>query len=129
MCSIGHFCASDDKTIRIRTFFEEIRLLRPVRLQRPPRSMRLQRLLRPEKALLRSSKSSMFLNSIIWELISLYFDVLEKICLTESWKLMLNFSTFSVGGCWGQSLLLFWKLIDETQMPKPQEYADTFILT
>ena len=36
---------------------------------------------------------------------------------------------FFVGGCWGQSLLLFWKLIDETQMPKPQEYADTFILT
>jgi hypothetical protein len=64
MSSIGHFGASDDQTISIRTFFEEIRLLRPVRLQRPQRSMRLQRFLRPEKSLLRSSKSSRFYNSI-----------------------------------------------------------------
>ena len=26
-------------------------------------------------------------------------------------------------------MLLFQKLLDETQMPKPQEYKDTFILT
>ena len=25
-------------------------------------------------------------------------------------------------------MLFFWKLVDETQMPKPQEYTDTFIL-
>jgi hypothetical protein len=62
---IGHFGASDDQTIRIRTFFEEIRLFLLVRLQRPPRSMRLQRFLRPEKSQLRSSKSSMIHNSII----------------------------------------------------------------
>ena len=38
---------------------------------------------------------------------------------------MLNISTFSVGDCSGQPMLFFWKLIDETQMPKPQENADT----
>ena len=54
-------------------FFEEIGLLRPERLQRPPRSMRLQRFLRPEKSLLRSSKSSRFLISIIWGLNYLKF--------------------------------------------------------
>ena len=43
-------------------------------------------------------KSSRFLNSIILELLSLYFDVLKK-KLTKSRKIMLNFSTFSVGGC------------------------------
>ena len=36
-----------------------------------------------------------------------------------------NFSqisdTFSVGGCWGQPMLLFWKVVDETQMVKPPE--------
>ena len=36
-----------------------------------------------------------------------------------------NFSlisdTLSVGGCWGQPMLLFWKLVDETQMVKPPE--------
>ena len=31
----------------------------------------------------------------------------KKPFLTESWKLMLNFSTFSVGGWWGQPMLLF----------------------
>ena len=42
---------------------------------------------------------------------------------------MFNFSTFSVGGCWGQPMLLFQKLIDETQMPKLKEHTDTFIIT
>ena len=36
-----------------------------------------------------------------------------------------NFSlvsdTLSVGGCWGQPMLFFWKLADETQMVKPPE--------
>ena len=27
------------------------------------------------------------------------------------------FNTFSVRGCWGQPMLLFWKLVDETEMP------------
>ena len=35
----------------------------------------------------------------------------------------------SFEGCWGPPMLLFWKLFDETQMPKPQEYTDTFIIT
>ena len=47
------------------------------------------------------------------------FWCFEKKNLTESWKLVLNFSTFSVFGCWSQLMLLFWKL------PKPQEYTDT----
>ena len=34
---------------------------------------------------------------------------------------LLNFSTFSVGGCWGQPMYLFWKMVDETQIPKPLE--------
>ena len=35
-------------------------------------------------------------------------------------------TTVSVRGCWGQPMLLFWKLVDETQMPWPQECTDTF---
>jgi hypothetical protein len=65
MTSIGYFGASEDQTIRIRKFFEQIGPLRPLRLQRLPRSMRLQRFLRSGKTLMRSSKSSRFLNSII----------------------------------------------------------------
>ena len=31
----------------------------------------------------------------------------KNIFLVELWNIMLNFSTFSVGGCWGQLILLF----------------------
>ena len=31
--------------------------------------------------------------------------------------------TFSVRGCWGQPMLLFWELVDETQMSKPPEHT------
>ena len=41
--------------------------------------------------------------------------------LVESWNIMLNFRTFPFGGCWGQSMLLFWKLVDKTQISKPLE--------
>ena len=38
-----------------------------------------------------------------------------------------NFSltsdTLSVGGCWGQPMEFFWKLVDETQIFKPPEAA------
>ena len=32
-----------------------------------------------------------------------------------------DFITFSVGGCWGQPMVLFWKVVNETQMSKPPE--------
>ena len=40
--------------------------------------------------------------------------------LVESWNVRLN---FSVGGCWGQPMLLFWELVDETQIFKPQKHT------
>ena len=53
-----------------------------------------------------------------------------KICKQEFvWRRfwnMLNFSTFSVGGCWGQPMLLLWKLVDETKISKPQDFRNTF---
>jgi hypothetical protein len=64
--SIGNFGAGDDQTIRIRKFFDEIGLLRPVRLQRPLRLIRLEIFLRPEKSLPRTLELSRILNSIIW---------------------------------------------------------------
>ena len=33
----------------------------------------------------------------------------------------LIFDTLSVGGCWGQPMLLFWKLVDETRKSTPRE--------
>ena len=34
----------------------------------------------------------------------------------ESWNIILNSSTFSVGGRWGQLMSFFWKMVDETQI-------------
>ena len=33
----------------------------------------------------------------------------------------LIFDTLSVGGCWGHPMLIFWKLVDKTQISKPPE--------
>ena len=36
-------------------------------------------------------------------------------------QIFTDFSIFSAGGCWGQPMLFFWKLICETQISKPPE--------
>ena len=30
---------------------------------------------------------------------------------------------YFIRGCWGQPMLLFWKVVDETQMGKPRDHA------
>ena len=58
----------------------------------------------PGKSLLRTSESPRFLNSTL-------FWCFEKLfLLIESWNIMLKFSNFSAGGCWGQLMLFFWKM-------------------
>ena len=32
-------------------------------------------------------------------------------------------NTFAFGGCWGQWMLFFWKLVDKTQLAKPPEHT------
>ena len=63
-------------------------------------------ILKPERSLLRTSELSKFLNSALF-------------CCFETKSILLNFSTFPVRGCWGQLMLLFWKLVHETQISKP----------
>ena len=63
------------------------------------------------------SESSRHLN------LALFLCFENKYFGVESWNIILNFSTFSVGDCWGQQILLFWKLIDKTQISKPLESA------
>ena len=50
------------------------------------------------KSLLRTSKLSKFLNS------ALFWSLEQNIFLVELWKIMVNFSTYSVRGCWGQNM-------------------------
>ena len=53
----------------------------------------------------------------------------KKNIIEESWNIILNFSTFHVGGCWGQLMLLFWNLVQETQMSTPLEATRHHIST
>ena len=53
-------------------------------------------------------QSLRFLNSIIT-----LFRCFEKNILTESWKLVLNFSTFSVGGCWRRVRSKKFQMVDQ----------------
>ena len=48
-----------------------------------------------------------------------YFE--KKNFLVESWNIRFNFDNFSVGGCWGQPMLFFKKLVDKTKKSKPPE--------
>ena len=115
---IGHLGARDDQIIRICKFFDEMRLLRslrPLRLLRPQRPLRLQRFLD-----LKNHYWGLLSHPGIW--IQLYFYVLKKSYFgVGSWNIILNFSTFSVRGCWGQGMQFFWKLVDETQKCNPPE--------
>ena len=67
--------------------------------------------LRPGKSQLGTSGSSRFLNLAL-------FWCLEKIIF---WGRVVKYP--NVRGCWGQPKLLFWKLVDETQMGNPCDHA------
>ena len=98
-----------------------------MRLQRLLRSMRLLRFLRPRKSLLRTSESSWILNSLIWGQKEFYFDVLKTIISSEIMKYQFSiFCTFSVGSCWGQPMLLFWKLVLIIKMSTSQNFKTIF---
>ena len=63
----------------------------------------------------RTSELSRFLNA------ALFWCFETRFILVESWNIMLNFSTFPIGGCWGQVISLFWKLVLKTHISKPPE--------
>ena len=96
---IGHLGARDDQKIRISKDFDEMRLSRSLRQLR---SWRLQRFLRPEKSLLKTLGSSRHINSALF----LCFE--KKFFCVESWNIIMNFSNFSIGGCWGQPRYFFF---------------------
>ena len=79
----------------------------------------------------------MFYQSVFKKVASAGLNSLWQKFLSPKWPMMVpfcgvdhqksNFSlisdTFSVGGCWGQPMLLFWKLDNETQMSNPFDHA------
>ena len=58
-----------------------------------------------------------------WPIIVIFFGMGH-----QKSNFSLIYGALSDGGCWGQPLLFFQNLVDETQMPKPQKYTNTFIL-
>ena len=73
-----------------------------------------------------SSKN--FLILMVWSSMASKWPIPNLLCGMDHQKskFLLIYGTFSVRGCWGQSMLLFRKLVDETQISKPQKYTDTF---
>ena len=106
--SIGHFGAWNDQIIRIRKFFwwnSAFEAVEASEVAEADEVNKAAEVLGPEKSLLRTSEASRFLySSLFWCFEKLFWGV-------ESWHIMLKFSTFSVGGCWGQLMLFFWKMV------------------
>ena len=101
-----HLGARDDPTIRISIFL----VIEATEVVEAVEVIEAAKVLRPGKSQLIAAKSSRFLNSAsFW-----YFE--NKYFWLESWNIKLNFGT-----CWGQAMLLFWKLGDETQTSKSPE--------
>ena len=70
-----------------------------------------------------SSKSVLIL--MVWSSLTPKWPILDMFCGMDHQKP--NCSLMFIWYPFWQRLpmLLFWKLVDETQMPKPQEYTDT----
>ena len=83
----------------------------------------------PHQPFILSSKK--FLIMMVWLSLAPKWPLLVPCCGIDHQKsnFSLIFCIFAVGGCWGQAMLLFWKLVDETQMTAPREYTDAFIIT
>ena len=52
----------------------------------------------------------------------------KTISLVESWNIIFKFSTFSVGGCWGQLMLNFWKFFTSAFQNHIQNNSNQFQL-
>ena len=72
-----------------------------------------------------SSKN--FLIMMVWLSMASKWPIPNLLCGMDHQKskFLLIYGTFSVRGCWCQPMLLFQKLVDETQISKSQEYTDT----
>ena len=80
-------------------------------------------------SLYRPISSKKFLILMVWSSLAPKWPIPVPFCGMDHQKS--NFSlisdTLSVRGCWGQPMLLFWKLVGETQMPHTQDIRTTFI--
>jgi hypothetical protein len=75
---------------------------------------------RPGKSLLSTPESSRLMNlALFWCFEKHYFLWNHEISF-------INFWIFSVGGCWGQPMILFWKLVPKIKISTSQDFKTTF---
>ena len=75
---------------------------------------------RPGKSLLSTPESSRLLYlALFWCFENYHFQWNHEVS-------SFDFCTFSVGGCWGQPMLLFWKLVLIIKMSTSQDFKTTF---
>ena len=114
MSNTGHFDVIDDQTIEIRKFLWENKAVEANEVAEAAEVN--------EATVV--SKAWKIINEDFRVILVLEFNILRpKIFLFDVWKkkifdrIIKTHVEFSVGGFWGQPMLLFWKLMDETQMP------------
>ena len=75
---------------------------------------------KPGKSLLSTPESSRLMNlALFWCFEKHYFVWNHEISF-------INFWTFSVGGCWGQPMIFFWKLVLKIKISISQDFKTTF---
>ena len=116
--SIGYFGASDGQTIRIRKFFWENWGLEAVEASEVAEAAEVNEAAEVLKVQKITTEDFRVIQAFEIRFILMFW---KKVFGVESWNIILDFSTFSVGGCWGQPMSFFFKLVDETQMYKPPE--------
>ena len=106
----------DDSEVLISVIFQALEPLQPQRPHQPLQSQWPQQPLEPYFI-----KELPHLDD--WIVPGLKWPRLVHFCGMNHQKsnFFTDFSTFFVGGCWGQPMLFFLKLVDETQMVKPPE--------
>ena len=74
--------------------------------------------------------STIFLMLVVWSSLAPKCPIPVPYCGIDYQKSKFSqiYVSLFVGGCGGQNMLLFWKLIDETQMPQSQECTDAIIM-
>ena len=109
--SNGYFGASDDQIIRIRMFFWGNWTLEAVEANELAEAAEVNEVNEVSKTWKITTEDFRVVYALEFNNlrtnITLFWCFEKKNRLTESSKLVLNFSTFSVGGCWGQSMSLF----------------------
>ena len=115
--SISYFGASDDQIIGIRKFFLGNWALEAVEANEVSEAAEVNEAGEVSEAWKSTTVDFRIFQVLEFNnfraIMTLFWSFEKKFFLTESWKLMLKFSSFSVGGCWGRVRSKKFQIVDQ----------------